>query len=73
MSNGTNRTHIKDVEKPDKVLLPSSDLVLITLRKGESGHCIPFAPLNGLPLHLGHGPAIETSVSGSLRVCVCFR
>ena len=54
----------------DKVLLPNSNLVPIALRKDKSGNPIPFTLFVDRPLDLGHGPAIETSVSGSLGAYV---
>ena len=59
-------THIEDVKDPNKVILPSGDLVLIDLRMEHSGEHIPFFLLNDLPLDLGHGSGIETRVSESL-------
>jgi hypothetical protein len=52
------------VKNPDEILIPTSDLVLITLREDESGECIPFTPLDDLPLDLGHGSGVTGSVSG---------
>ena len=53
----------------DKVLVPSSDIILIVLREGEPGDYISFAlPIN-LPLNLSHSSVIDsTPVSGSLVV-----
>lgn len=48
------------MKDPDKVLLPSSNLVLIALREDESGGCISFTLLDDLRLYLGHSSAIET-------------
>ena len=62
MHNETNQTHIEHVKNPDKVLLPTRNLVLITLRMDESGERIPFTLLNYLRLDLGHGSAIEAPV-----------
>jgi hypothetical protein len=45
-----NRTHVEDVKDPDKVLLPSRDLLLVAFREDESRHCIPFTPLDDLLL-----------------------
>src|SRR5258708_3697790 len=42
MTNETDRTHIEDMKDPDKVLLPSSNLLLVALREDKSKHCIPF-------------------------------
>jgi hypothetical protein len=64
----TNRTYVEDVKDPDKVLLPSCDLVLIAFGKDESIDRAPFTLLNHLPLHLGQCSAIKLSVSGSLWV-----
>ena len=52
----------------DKVLLPSSDLLLVALREDESGHHIPFTLLDDFLLDPGQSSAIETLVSGSLAV-----
>jgi hypothetical protein len=51
------------VKDPDKVLLPSSNLVLIAFGEDESINCIPFTLFDDLALDLGHGPAIEKLVS----------
>jgi hypothetical protein len=56
------------VKDPDKVLLPSSNLVLIALCQDEPEYCTPFTPLRDLPLDPCQGPAIQTLVSGSLGV-----
>ena len=48
------------MKDPNKVLLPSCNLVLIALRVNESGGCIPFTLLDNLPLNLGHCSAIES-------------
>ena len=61
MHNITNRTHVEDVKHPEKVLLPSGNLVLVSLREDKSGECVSFASLDHLPLNLGYGSAIETS------------
>jgi hypothetical protein len=47
------------VKDPDKVLIPSSNLILIALREEEPEDYIPFALLTDIPLHLGHGSAID--------------
>ena len=52
------------MKDPNKVLIPSGNLVFVTLREEESGESTPFTPLDDLPLNLGHGPVIETSVNG---------
>jgi hypothetical protein len=62
------RTHIEDMKDLDKVLLPSSNLILITLREDEPGECIPFTLLHDLPLDPCQGSAIQTFVSGSFGV-----
>ena len=54
------------MKNPDEVLLPSCDLLLVTLREDEPGHCIPFALLDDLLLNPPQRPVIETLVSGSL-------
>src|SRR5258708_38005023 len=46
MPNGSNRTYVKDVKDPEKVLLPSRDLVLVALRDDEPDHCIPLPLLD---------------------------
>ena len=63
-----NRTHVEDVKELDKVLLPSGDFVLISLRENESDEWVSFTLFDHLPLDLCHGSAIETSVSGPLGV-----
>ena len=47
------------MKESDKVLLPNGNFVLISLRENESEGCIPFTPLDDLPLDLRHGPAIK--------------
>jgi hypothetical protein len=64
----TDRTHVEDLKDPDQILLPARNLVLVVLSENESEGRAPFTPLDDLPLHLYQGPAIETSVSGSLSV-----
>jgi hypothetical protein len=64
----TDRTYVEDVKDPDKVLLPSCDLVLIAFGKDESIDRAPFTLLDHLPLHLGQCSAIKLSVSGLLWV-----
>ena len=59
MSNRPNRTHIEHVKNPDKILLPTRNLVLITLRMDEPGEWIPFIVLDYLPLNLGHSSTVE--------------
>jgi hypothetical protein len=49
------------VKNPDKVLVPSCDLILVTLREDEPEDYIPFPLLIHLPLHLGHGSAIHST------------
>ena len=53
MANKSNLTYVEDVKDPDKILLPRSNLVLITLGEGESMYRIPFALLDDLLLDLG--------------------
>jgi hypothetical protein len=62
------QTHIEDVKDPDKVLLPSRNLVLIALREDESEYCMSFALLRDLPLDPRQGSAVQTLVNGSLGV-----
>ena len=64
MFNRTNRTHIKDMKDPLKVLHPSDNLPLIALREDVSEHCISFTLLDDLPLYPRHGSSVEISVSG---------
>jgi hypothetical protein len=66
----TDRTHIEDVKNPEKVLLPSRNLILIALGEDESMESIPFALLDDLSLDSGHRSVIEVSVSGILGVGV---
>jgi hypothetical protein len=68
ISKGTDRTHIEDLKDPHKVLLPTTNLILVVLGEDESKYCTPFTPLDDLLLHLYQGSAIETSVSRSLGV-----
>ena len=48
------------MKDPQKVLLPSSNFVVITFGEGELVDRIPFALLDDLPLDLIQGPAIES-------------
>jgi hypothetical protein len=64
MSSRANGTHVEDLKDPEKVLLPTRNLVLIGLRADESGDRIPFALFYDLPLDPSQGSAIHTSVSG---------
>ena len=52
------------MKDPEKVLLPSRDLVPITLREYESDHCVPFAVFDHFLLDLRHGSEIKRLVSG---------
>jgi hypothetical protein len=52
------------MKDPDKVLLPSRNLILVALREDEPGERLPFTLLDDPLLDIGHGSAIETSVSG---------
>jgi hypothetical protein len=52
------------VKDPKKFLLPSSYLVLIALREDKSEDYVSFALLAHVPLHLDHGSAVGTLVSG---------
>ena len=65
MLNRTNYTHIKDVKNPDKVLLPSRDLLLVALREDESGHYTALALLDDFLLDPGQSSEIEMLVSRS--------
>jgi hypothetical protein len=56
------------LKDPDKVLLPSCNLVLIVLGQNKSEDSVPFTSFDNLLLHLCQGSAIETLVSGSLGV-----
>lgn len=62
VTNSITRTHIKDVKNPDKVLLPTGNLVLVTLREDKSGDCISLTLPDDLTLDLGHGSAIRISM-----------
>ena len=59
----TDCTHVEDVKDSDKILLPSRNLLLITLREYESEHRTPFTLLDDLPLDTRQCSAIETSAS----------
>ena len=59
-ANGRHRTYVEDLEDPDKVLLPSRDLVSIAPGEKKSGGCTPFTLLDYFSLDLGHGPVIES-------------
>jgi hypothetical protein len=66
MFKKAQRTHVKDVEDPDKVLIPGGNLVPIALREDEPEYCAPFTLFRDLPLDPCQGSAIQTLVSGSL-------
>ena len=57
--------HLKDLRES---LPPSGNLVLIVLCGDDPGSCTRLTQLEDLPPDLGHGPAIETSVSGSVGI-----
>lgn len=67
-SNRTNRTHVEDVEDPDKVLVPTGNIVLVVFSAGKPRDRIPFTALDDPLFDLGNSFAIETSVSVSLNV-----
>jgi hypothetical protein len=54
------------VEDPDKVLVPTHNLVLIALRKDKPEDHIPVASFINIPLHLDHGSVIDTPVGCSV-------
>ena len=58
MPKTTNRTHVENVKDPDKILIPSSNFVLIGFGEGESTYRIPFTMLDDLLLDLGQSSAI---------------
>ena len=47
------------MKNPDKVLIPSRNLILVALREDEPEGRVSFAPLIDIPLHLNHGSAID--------------
>ena len=57
-----NRTYVEDLKNSGEVQSPSGDCLFIVLRE-ESRDCTPFPPLDDLPLHLRHSPAIRGMVS----------
>ena len=59
-------THVKDVEDPIEVPPPSGDCIFVSLRMEETRDRTAFALLDNFLLNRGHGPAIQTSVTGSL-------
>ena len=56
------------MKDPDKVLLPSRNLVLVAPRENEPGSCIPFTLLDHLPLDPSHRSAVEM-----IRKCITQR
>jgi hypothetical protein len=56
------------MKNPNKVLLPSGNLVLIALRQDETEYCISFTLLRDLPLYPRQGSEIQTLVSRLLGV-----
>ena len=68
MPERANRTHIENVKDPEKILLPSSDLSLITLGENESMYRVPFTMLDDLTLDLGQGSASE-NIGKYINLC----
>jgi hypothetical protein len=62
--NGTNRTNVKDMKNPEKVPIPSGNLVLVALCEDKPSERGPFSLLGNLLLDLGHGSVVETLMSG---------
>ena len=58
------------MKDPDKVIPPSSNLVLIALRVEDSGSHVPLAQLDDLPLDLCDHSASGTLISGLRGVSV---
>ena len=55
-----DRTYVEDAKNPDKILIPSSNFVLIAFGEEESVDGIPFTLLDDLPLDLGQSSATES-------------
>ena len=60
--NKTNRAHIEHVKNPDKVLLPTRNLVPIPLRMDKPGEWIPVTLFDHPSLDLGYGPADDQGI-----------
>ena len=58
------------MKDPDKVLFPSGNLVLITLRVDESEDGFPFTLLDDISMDLGQGSAIKSPINASSSVRV---
>ena len=59
MPTGTNQAHVEYVKNPEKILLPSSNLVLIAFGEHKSVEGVPFTLLDDLPLDLGQRSTID--------------
>ena len=59
-------TYVEDVKDLDKVLLPSGNLVLVSLREDKPEGCVPFTVLDDLPLDIRHSSVIKQLVGGLL-------
>ena len=57
--NRFNRTYVEDLKDPVEFLPPGGDHILVVLCVEESRSCFSFSLLNGLPLDLGHSPAVR--------------
>ena len=57
--NRLNRTYVEDVKDPDKILLPSSNFILIALGEDEPIYRLPFTVLDDIPLDLSQSSVIE--------------
>ena len=53
------------------MISPCGNLVLIGLCVESSGNHVPLALLDDIPLNLGHGSAVGTSVSGPFGARIC--
>ena len=67
-SNVPGCAYVEDLKDPVKVLPPSGDRAFIHLLVETTRNRVSFTLLDKFPLHVGHGPAIETFVSVLLIV-----
>ena len=61
---------MKDIEDPIEVPPPSGDCIFIAPRAEEARGRTPFALLDNFLLDCGNGPGIQTSIIGSLDICI---
>lgn len=71
--NGTDCTHVEDMEDPIEVLLPTSDRIFVAPCAENSRDRASFTLFDDIPLNLSHSSAMETLVSGLLSMQIADR